>query len=245
LILFSSFCYAEIQDEVGLDEQLGKQIPLSLTFIDEKGNNVKLSELVKKPTLFLLVYYDCNSQCSPLQAEVVSHINKLDLQPGEDYQIISISFDETEKWKLASDKKQNYLNAVEKDFPEDAWKFLTGDQESIKRITKAFGFSFKKVGEEYTHPSTIIAVSPDGRITRYLLGTSFLTFDIKMSLIEASEGKIGPTISKFYKFCFSYDAEGKKYVLNVTRIAAVGIILLAIVFVIVISIKPKLVNKGS
>ncbi len=232
--------------EAGIEEQLGKKIPLNLFFIDENGDSVQLKELVKKPTIFLFVYYNCTSLCNPLMAEVASHISKLDLEPGKDYNIISISFDEKENWKLAASRKINYLHAIEKDFPEDAWRFLTADSITINKITKAFGFKFKRLNTQFSHPSALILTSPEGKITRYLPGTTFLTFDIKMALIEASEGKVGPTISKVLQFCFSYDVEGRKYVLNITRIAGVGIIFLAILFVILLTIKPKnkKYNKG-
>ena len=224
---------------VGIDENLGGQIPLELQFTEDTGKLIQLKEIVNKPTIFMFVFFECKGLCTPLLSEVASQVDKLDLKPGTDYQIVSVSFAPEDNADLAAGKKKNYLNTIKRDFPDSAWKFLTGDSASIAQLTDAVGFRYKKEGDQYIHAGALILVSPKGKITRYLLGTEFLPFDIKMAIIEASEGKATPTIAKVLNFCFSYDAEGKKYALNITRIFGVFMLLCVIGFVIYLTAKPK------
>jgi protein SCO1/2 len=232
-------------NDIGVDEKLGQTIPLNLTFFDEYGQPVSLKSLMNKPTILTLVYYHCAGLCNPLMAGVAAVMDKLDMKAGKDYQVITISFDPTENYVTAVEKKKNYLESMRKKIPVDSWRFLTGDQENIKKITEATGFKYEKRGNDYIHSTVIIAVSPDGKIARYLYGTDFLPFDVKMALTEASEGKSAPTITKIVQLCFSYDPAGRRYVLNITRIAGSGILLLIIAFVAFVAVKKKKGKKGS
>ncbi len=248
LILSSAFIHAESMDEfIGINEQLGKKIPLNLVFKDEQGIDIELSKLVDKPTIFMFVYYECPGICSPLMSEVAAEIEQVNLEAGKDFQLVAISFDDTEGPALAYAKKVNYMDIFKKPLPDNAWKFLTGDSASIAQITNAVGFGFKREGEDFVHPGGLIIVSKEGIITRYLLGTDFMPFDLKMAVIEASEGKVTPTIAKMLKFCYSYDREGKRYALNITRIAGIVTLLAVGVFVLVFIRKPKkqTTEKGS
>lgn len=225
--------------EIGIDEKLGQKIPSHLTFTDEYGNPITLKDIINKPTIFLFVYYECPGICTPLMTELAEEINRVDLIPGKDYQIISVSIDSGETAELALKKKKNYLNIIKKDFPDDAWKFLTGNSNSILTLTDAAGFYFKQEDEDFIHGGALIFVSGSGKITRYLLGTSFLPFDIKMALIETADEKVTPTLSKMLKFCFSYDPEGRKYTANLTRIFGIGSFILIVGLVLFLSFRPK------
>lgn len=185
---------------VGIDENLGGQIPLELQFTDDSGKQIKLGDIVNKPTIFMFVFFECKGLCTPLMGEVASQVDKLDLKPGTDYQIVSVSFAPEDNAELAAGKKVNYLNTIKREFPDSAWRFLTGDSASIAKLTDVVGFRYKKEGDQYIHAGALILVSPKGKITRYLLGTEFLPFDIKMAVIEASEGKATPTIAKVLNF---------------------------------------------
>ena len=235
--------------EIGIDEQLGKKLPLNLEFYDEAGNKKPLSEFINGPTVLAFVYYQCPGICSPLMTSVAELINRVDLKPVENYNIITLSFDETEKHDLATDKKRNYMKIIEKEFPENAWRFLTGDSVNIRILTDAAGFYFKREGDQFIHSGALIFISSDGKICRYLFpdysdsrGYNILPFDFKMAIVETSEGKATPTIARMLQFCFSYDPEGKTYVLNLTRIFGGGILLMAAAFVLYLRIKPKKVK---
>ena len=228
--------------DIGINEKIGQTIPLDVKFFDEKGYFVALNEVVKKPTILNFVYFRCPGICSPILTELTSIVNKMDLELGRDYQILTISFNDKEKPELAAAKKLSYTGLLEKPYDENAWRFMTGDSASIYTMTNAAGFMFKKEGNDFVHAGALIVISPNGKIARYLYGTQYLPFDVKMALTEASEGKTGPTIARILQMCYSYNPEGRTYVFNVTRIAGIGILLFAVVFVIVISIKNKKVK---
>jgi len=187
---------------IGIDEKLGQFVPLNVTFKDENGNSVTLKQLIHTPTILTPVYLHCPNVCSLLLQNLAEVLNRLPAEPGKEYDVISVSFDETEKPDLALEKKKTYLKMIQKPFPEDTWRFLTGDKENIHELTDAIGFHFKRVGQDFEHPVTLIILAPDGKITRYMYGTDPLPFDLKMALLEASQGKIGPAISKVVRFCF-------------------------------------------
>jgi protein SCO1/2 len=128
---------------------------------------------------------------------------------------------------------------IQKPFPGDAWRFLTGDKENIQKLTEAVGFHFKRVGEDFEHPVSLIILSPEGKIIRYMYGADFLPFDLKMALIEASQGRIGPAISKVVRFCFSYDPKGQKLVFNTLKVTGIVTILFALSFILFLLFKGK------
>ncbi len=231
--------------EVGVDEQLGKYVPLDLSFLNENGDSVKLAALIQKPTILALVYYTCPGICSPLLNGVAEVLEKMDAEPGSDYQVITISFDSRDKPSLAARKKNNYLKSFKRPFPANAWRFLTGDSVAIKRITDAVGFRYKRQGKDFTHPGLITVLAPDGKITRYLYGITFLPFDLKMALLEASQGRTGPTISKLLMYCFSYDPAGRKYALNVVHIGGAVILSLLAIFISYIIIITRVRQKTA
>jgi protein SCO1/2 len=185
--------------------------------------------IIDKPTVLVPVYYECPGICSPLLEGVAEVISRTDLVIGIDYQVFTFSFDHTENTKLARDKKKNYSKLVKGNHDlENGWTYFTGDSLNIASLLNSIGYHVKKSGEEFIHPGAIIVLSPEGKITRYLHGTYFLPFDMKMAVVEASRGKSGPTINKVLQFCFSYDPEGKKYVFNVTKISGIIILIFAL-----------------
>jgi len=207
---------------------------MDLELVDETGKTVALGSIIDRPTIVTLVYYSCPSVCRPLLKEVTATLGKLqkmDLVPGEDYRVITISFDDTDSPDGSARLKKEYYTGLPDAFPESAWTFLTGDSAAISRFTEAVGFQFNRTGEDFAHPATLIVLAADGKITRYMFGSpssrsyiddnavaGYLPADVKMALLEASQGRVGATLTKLVKFCFSYDPEGRKYVLNATRI---------------------------
>ncbi len=225
--------------EIGIDEKIGNTLPLNTMFFDEKGNFLALKDIIKKPTIINFVYYRCPGICSPLLTELTSIVNFLDLEIGKDYQIVTISFDDREEFELAGSKRESYFALLKKQIPDGSWKFLTGDSAAIQQITDAAGFRFKRDRNDFIHTGALIIVSPQGKIARYLNGTKFLPFDVKMAVTEASEGRTGPTIIKLLAYCYSYNPEGRTYVFNVTRVAGGVILLFAAIFIVYLTVKPK------
>lgn len=219
--------------EVGIVEKLGEIIPLGLTFYNEDNDTVTLGELINKPTILSFVYFDCPGLCSPLLSGISEVVDKMDMGLGEEYQIITISFNTEDTPEKAKIKKQNFVQKIGEDNRKH-WIYLTGEIENIREITADVGFKYKPQGVDFAHPSAIIMLSPEGKITRYLYGINFLPFDVKMAVIEAQQGIARPTINKILEYCFAYDPNGRTYTLQVTRV--VGGIMVFIVVLIFIAL---------
>ena len=153
---------------------------------------------------------------------MLGKLESMSMEPNRDYRMITISFDATDSAAGSARLKDEYYQRLPGGFPKDGWTFLTGDSASISAFTGAVGFGFKKTGGDFAHPTTLVVLSRDRKITRYLTGSEYLPLDIKLALVEAREGRIGPTIVKFYKYCYSYDPSGQKFVLNVTRLVGLS-----------------------
>lgn len=220
-----------VESGIGIDERLGHKIPLEITFLDEQGTSISLREIIHRPTILTPVFYSCPDVCNFLLSNFADALNRLPATPGEDYLVLSVSFDETESPSLALEKKRLYLKMIEKPFPDEAWRFLTGDRDNIHRLMEAAGFRFKREGKNFLHPVALIVLSSEGKITRYLYGTEILPFDLRMALLEASEGRTGPTINKVLRFCFSYDPKGRRYVFNTLKITGIVTLAFALSFV--------------
>ena len=240
LVLITS--YQAQENAIGIDEKLGNYIPLDAEFYTSKGDTVKLNQIVDKPFLLLLVYYECPGICSPLLTELAWVVDKVQLEPLEDFEVISLSFDPRETPELAAKWKKNYFNSIKRDFPDKAWTFLTGNEENIKKITEAVGFNYKPNEDDFLHAGALIAISPKGKISRYIYGATYNPFDIKMALLDAGSGKTNPTITTALQFCFSYDPEGRGYTLNITRIFGSIMLLSVGIFLTVLIVKKRKKN---
>jgi len=217
--------------EVGVVEHLERIIPDGLTFRDENNNHVVLKDLIKHPTILALIYFDCPGICPQLLAGISNVVKKTDLKLGKDYQIITVSFNSIDTPDKALDKKNNFLPEKYKPLGQ-YWNYLTGDSAHIYALTNAVGFKFIHAGNDFIHPSCIIILSPEGKITRYLYGTTYLPFDVKMAIIEAQKGISRPTINRILDYCFTYDPAGRRYSLAITKVSATIIIFLALILFI-------------
>lgn len=230
---------AEELDYIGIEEKLGASVPLDAVFIGEAGEKVTLRELITGPTVLAPVYYTCKDVCPLLLHGVADVVRKIQAEPLKDYKVLAVSFDETDTPKLAREKKKNFLAALDKPFPSEGWRFLTGDEKNIRKLTDAVGFRFKRQEDIFLHAVSIVVLSGEGKVIRYLYGTTFLPFDLKMALVEASEGRIGPTITKVLRYCFTYDPKGQKYVFNILKVAGTSMILALVAMLIVLRAKGK------
>ncbi|GAB7088530.1 SCO family protein [Marinifilum fragile] len=226
--------------EVGIIEHLDEYIPEDIMITNEAGQLVNLKKQIDKPTALIFVYFRCPGICSPLMDGLAEVIEKSDLELSKDYQVITISFDPNESIDLAIKKKNNYKSLVKGKNTEEGWKFFTADSINIAKATQSMGFRYKKTGNDYTHAATVIVLSPEGKITRYLNGTYFLPFEFKLAMLEASKGQAGPTINKILQYCYSYDPVGQAYVLNITKITGTIILVMGlIIFLLLVIKKPR------
>lgn len=224
--------------EVGIAEHLSDTIPLDLEFINETGDTVKLGDYINKPTVLSFVYFDCPGLCNPLLDGVNDVVGKVDMQLGVHYDVLTISFNAGDSYLKAAEKKQNFSTSLTES-TAPYWNYLVGDTANVNGILNAVGYKIKKVGVDWLHPSSIILVSPEGKITRYLYGTYFLPFDLKMAITEASKGIAQPTITKVLKICFSYDPQAQTYKLQITRIAGIIILFFGVLLLAFMLLKPK------
>ena len=244
LLLLLTFFFAPAQSdsdvEIGIIEKLDQYIPMDAMIVDEQGDTVIIGDLIDKPTILNFVYFRCPGICSPLMDGLADVIDATDLELGTDYQALTISFDAREGTFLAVKKKNNYLNLMEKkEQAQEGWRFFTSDSANIQALTESVGFRFKPTGNDFIHAATLIIVDQEGKITRYMNGIYFLPFELKMSILDAAQGKSGPTINRVLQYCYSFDPEGQRYVLNITKVAGTVIIFLGLVLFVMLIIVRK------
>lgn len=222
--------------QVGFVEKQGQYADLNVKLVNESGDTVLLKSVINKPTILNLVYFQCAGTCSPLMFGISRFIDEMDLQLGKDYNVLTISFDPSERIKLGIDKKTSYINTMKKKEEAKNWLFFVSDSSNIARLTHSVGFEYQKVNDQYVHPTGLIALASDGKIVRYLRGIDFLPFDIKITLVEAAKGKIGPSINRLLAICYGYDSKGNQFVFNVTRVSAIVILFIVIVVFLILAL---------
>ena len=212
--------------KIDIVEHLGDKLPLDLQFIDDQGQLVTLGDYFDKdkPVLLTLGYYECPMLCNLVFNGVSDGIKQLGWVPGEKFEVISVSIDSTETSELAAAKKANYIKAMEMPGAEKGWHFLVANQSQAKVLADAIGFKYYYVAErdEFAHAAAAYLISPDGVITRYLYGIQYTGRDLKLGLLEASDGKIGTTLDRIILYCFHYDSEASGYVLMARNVMKLG-----------------------
>ena len=234
------------QMQVGFDEKQGQYVDPGVKLVNEAGDTVLLKDVIDKPTILNLVYFQCAGTCSPLMWGVSKFIDGVDLQLGKDYKVITVSFDPTERIKLGINKKESYLSTMKKKEEAKNWQFFVSDSVNLNKLTRSVGFNYQKVNDQFVHPTGLIALAADGKIIRYLRGIEFLPFDIKITMVEAARGKIGPSINRLLAVCYGYDSKGNQFVFNVTRVSAIVISFIVVVVFLVLALsRIKLKSKVS
>jgi protein SCO1/2 len=225
----------EILQEIGWDQRLGEKIPLDLAFKDETGRDVVLSDYFgDRPVVLSLVYYECPMLCTISLNGLARALEVLSFVPGQEFEVLTVSFDANEGPELATAKKQAYMASYDKsEEGAQGWHFLTGDAEAVERLTRATGFRYAwdEETEQFAHPAGILVAAPDGTITHYLFGVEYSPRDLRLALVAAANGEVGNTVDQVLLYCFQYDPETGQYsaaILNIVRIAG-GITLIAMV----------------
>ncbi|MCY3985750.1 MAG: SCO family protein [Candidatus Dadabacteria bacterium] len=214
--------------EIGFDEKLASTIDFDTEFYAENGKSVGISSFFgqKKPVVLSLAYFTCPRLCILGTDGVLEVVNQMDsFRPGRDYTLITVSFDPEESTDAIGTAATRYKKALTEGVGEaEGWHFLTATAENILRLTDSVGFRFKKDGEEFAHPSGMVILTPDGTISRYLYGVQHDPRNLKLSLIEASEGKIGSSevLNKVLMFCYQFDPVGKRYALAALNVVKAG-----------------------
>jgi protein SCO1/2 len=210
--------------DVGIDQLLNNPVPLDLEFKDETGRPVKLREyFTDKPVLLTLVYYDCPMLCNQVLNGAVGALKTLPMTPGKDFVWLTVSFDHREQPELAAAKKDTYVHRLGKPQAAAGWHFLTGDEAAIKALTQAVGFRFlwDPAKKQYAHASGIMVLTPEGKVSRYFYGIEYAPRDLRLGLVDASQGRIGSLADQIILYCYHYDPDSGTYglvVMNVLRI---------------------------
>ncbi len=217
--------------DVGIDQKLNDQIPLDLVFRDETGSPVHLGEYFgQKPVILVLVYYDCPMLCTLVLNSLVHSLKEVTFNVGQQFEIVTVSFDPTEKPSLAAAKKAIYVSLYDRPGATAGWHFLTGDEPSIHQLTQAVGFhyNYDPQTRQYIHATGIMVLTPKGRLARYFYGIRYPAGNLRLALVEASQGKIGSPVDELLLYCCQYDPATGKYsvvISHVLKLAAVVTIL--------------------
>ena len=225
---------------VGIDQRLNEQVPLDAVFKDEQGREVRLSEFFKgKPVVLSLVYYTCPMLCTQVLNGELGTFRQISFNIGEQYEVVTVSFDPKETPQLAASKKETYMKGYNRAGGEAGWHFLTGDAANIKRLTDAVGFRYvwDDQTKQFAHASGVMVLTPQGKLARYFYGIDYPPRDLRLGLVEASENKIGTPVDTLMLYCYHYDPATGKYgavVMNIMRLAGVVTVVLIVGLLLVL-----------
>jgi protein SCO1/2 len=215
----------ELLKQVGIDQKLNQTIPLNLTFRDENGQTVQLAQFFgHKPVILTLVYYNCPMLCTQVLNGVESGLKELQTDIGKQFEVVTVSIDPTESHVLAKVKQEMYVGMYGRPDAAQGWHFLTGDEPQIKQLADAVGFryAYDPDTKQFAHASAIMLLTPEGKISRYFYGIQYPSRDLRLGLVEASEGKIGTPVDQVLLFCYHYDPATGKYGLLISRVIQAG-----------------------
>jgi len=210
---------------VGIEQHLDGQVPPELTFVDDAGRPVKLGDYFgKKPLILNLVYYNCTMLCGEALAGLTGAMKMVKFNVGDEFDVITVSFNPQETPAIAAAKKQDYLKRYGRAGAASGWHFLTGPADSINALTKSVGFQYQYDAKrnQYAHATAIMVLTPQGRISRYFYGVDFPPKDLRLGLVEASQGKIGNAVDQVLLYCYHYDPETGKYGAMVSNMLRLG-----------------------
>jgi len=231
--------------EIGFDQKLGSPLPLDAPFVDETGATVRLGDYFgRRPVVLTLVYFDCPMLCTVSLNGLTSALGVLPFEPGQEFELVSISFDPKEVPAQAAARKRMQLARYKRPSALSGWHFLTGSQESIDRVTKAVGFRYAWDAEtkQYAHPAGTVVATTDGRVSRYLFGIEYSPKDLRFALIESGDGKIGGLVDQALLFCYQYNPHTGRYsaaIMGVIQVAAVLTMLALGGFILVMRRREK------
>ena len=222
----------ELLKEVGVDQKLNDEIPLNLAFRDEHGRPVELAQFFgSKPVILTLVYYNCPMLCTQVLNGLDRSLEVLPLEIGKDFNVVTVSIDPTDRPVVAEAKQAMYAGMYRRPGAQYGWHFLTGDEPQIKQLADSVGFryAYDPDSKQYAHASAIMLLTPAGKISRYFYGVSYPERDLRLGLVEASQGKIGSPVDAVLLFCYHYDPHTGKYGLLISRVLQLGGILTVLV----------------
>jgi protein SCO1/2 len=227
-----------ILKEVGLDQKLDAQVPLDLKFSDEQGREVTLGSLFgHRPVVLALVYYECPMLCTEVLNGLVSSLQTIAFNAGNEFDIVAVSFDPGETPALAAQKKALYVKRYGRPGAETGMHFLTGREDAIHALTSAVGFRYQydPSTDQFAHTAVLTVLTPAGHVSRYLYGIEYQPRNLRLALVEAADGKIGTAVDKALLYCYHYDPETGKYglaIMNLVRLGGIMTVAAAVSFIV-------------
>jgi protein SCO1 len=239
-------------ENVGIEQHLDAQVPSDLPFRDEAGKTVKLGDYFgRKPIILDLAYYNCTMLCGEVLLGLTGAMKMVNFNMGEDYDVITVSFDPKDTSELAAAKKKDYVQRYGRPGAQQGWHFLTGQPDAINALTQAVGFQYQydpKINQ-YAHATAIMVLTPQGKISRYFYGVDFPPKDLRLGLVEASQNKIGNPVDAILLYCYHYDPATGKYGAIVTNILQLGagitILILGAMFLVLFRMGPVSAAKRA
>jgi len=237
-----------VYDGIGVDQKLGDTIPTDLVFTNELGEQVQLADYFQsdRPVILTLVYHSCPMLCSILMDNFTKGLTELEWAPGSKFDIVTISIDPSDTYQLAKEKKAHYINQLGNESAAEGWHFLTGSQESITAVAEAIGFRYRWLDdiEQFVHPAIVTVLTPEATVSRYIQTLEFDARDIRLALVEASNGSIAQAIDLIALYCLQYDPESNSYVAHASNLMRLGGFLTVVVLGAMLFVFWRRESKG-
>lgn len=212
--------------DVGIYTELGSKVNLDRSFTDVNGVTKSLKEfaLPGKPIVIAPVYYKCPRLCGLLLNGVYDLLNELPLKLSQDYSVLVVGFDPTETPQDARVVMDKFNSRLEGDARagSSGIQYLVGTPENVTALMGELGFKFVRDGVDFAHSAAVMILTSGGYISQYFTGIMFPSWDVRLSLVEASKGGIGTAIDHFLLYCFRFDAVKGRYTWAVLGLLRVG-----------------------
>jgi protein SCO1 len=225
--------------DVTFAQRLGQKLPLDVRFTDEAGRSVVLGDYFgSRPVVLAFVYYQCPMLCTQVMNGISSALKVLPFTPGDDFDIVLVSFDPRDTPEAANAKKRAHLDHWAARETSNGWHFLTGSEASIRQVTSAAGFTYQWDAEtnQFAHVSGLLVATHDGTLARYFYGVEYSPRDLRLALIDSSNGKIGSVVDELLLYCFQYDPSHGRYgavFMNIMRLGSVLTVCFIVGFILV------------
>jgi protein SCO1/2 len=222
---------ARLLGKVSFTQRLDNQVPVTLSFQNEKGDGVTLADcMAGRPTVLVLAYFRCPMLCNQVLNGVVRTMRGIGFRPGQDISVVVVSFDPSDTPAMAAAKKSAIVDVYRSGDDGEGWSFLTGEEENIRVLADSVGFNYAHdaASNQFAHASGIVLLTPTGRVSRYFYGIDYPTRDVRMGLVEASAGKIGSAVDELLLLCFHYDPLTGRYGLAIMRVIRASSVLLVV-----------------
>lgn len=211
---------------IEIQDRSGSIVPADIALVDEVGQSVHFGDFFGhgRPVAVQLAYFQCPMLCTLVLNAFVDGAKPLSWVPGQDYEVVTVSFDPRDTPEIAKAKKATYVASLGKTGSEAGWHFLTGTEPEVRRLADALGFKYRWVPDrkEFAHAAGMFVLTPEGKVSRTLYGIEYPSKDMRLSLVEAGEGKLGSPFDKLLLYCFQYDAKAHKYAMVAMNVMKVG-----------------------